>query len=119
MGIVKKGTDIPKAKHKPTKFDLVWAAGFLEGEGCFSPSNRKWQTYLRVTAGQVNKEPLQRIADMFGGRLYLRKRQKAHHNDCWLWHIDGARARGVGMTLYPFLSKLKQGQVRRGLRYVN
>jgi hypothetical protein len=106
--------------YKPSVKDLHWAAGFLEGEGCFGSRKRKQKRgntwYLRVTAGQVNKEPLERVQKMFGGVMRLRKKAKAHHKDCWIWYTDGSRARGIALTLYPLMSSLKQAQIRRGLQ---
>lgn len=51
--------------------DLHWAAGFLEGEGCFHFSKAR---HLHVSVAQVNKEPLDRLRNIFrGGSLYLHK----------------------------------------------
>lgn len=51
--------------------DLAWAAGFLEGEGSFCiRSNGRWF----LGAGQVDREPLERLQALFGGNIYKRER---------------------------------------------
>jgi hypothetical protein len=39
--------------------DLAWAAGFFDGEGCFSFTDRTG--YATVAVGQVEREPLERF----------------------------------------------------------
>lgn len=49
---------------------LAWAAGFIEGEGSFSNT---------VTAAQVQKEPIERLHALFGGRIYQRQNKRLQH----------------------------------------
>lgn len=93
--------------------DLYWAAGFLEGEGCFATDKTK-SPKTRVSAHQVNPEPLERLLAMFGGRLRFEIRNKPA-SDIWVWTVNGSCARGVMMTLYSLLSKRRQQQVRIAL----
>jgi hypothetical protein len=93
-----------------TAITLGWAAGFLEGEGCFPVSSRTTST---ITANQKESEPLQRLQKMFGGRLYWRASGGTYgiHE----WHIFGPTARGVMMTLYPLMSPRRREQIRASL----
>ena len=50
----------------PTEVEYAWAAGFIEGEGCFF-SNGVYAVQLRIT--QVNLEPLTRLQAIIGGRI--------------------------------------------------
>src|SRR6266568_69655 len=101
------------AKHtrlssiRPCTKDVTWAAGFLEGEGCFGKG---------VSAVQVNREPLQRLFDWFGG--YLRRHANGPNKLIWEWSCGGARARGIQLTIYQFMSAKRQQQIRRGLALV-
>lgn len=94
------------ASVKPTKCDLAWAAGFLEGEGCiFTPHGDV------VHAVQVNREPLDRLQRFFGGSIVLRKNSTVTGKKIFAWRICGARARGVMQTLFPWFSTHKQFHV--------
>jgi hypothetical protein len=95
------------ASVRPTKADIAWAAGFIEGEGCFSRGS--------VTASQVNREPLERLLALFGGSINENKtgRSKPIHT----WNTSGARARGIAETLWTFLSARRKEQARRMLDF--
>jgi hypothetical protein len=79
--------------------DIGWAAGFLEGEGYFS-----WnRTAISVQASQVQREPLDRLQMLFGGRIngpYSSKNQ----NPYFRWSLCGTRAAEVCMTLFVLMS---------------
>lgn len=102
--------------------DLEWAAGFLEGEGTFNASidNRgksaitgKHYINYKVVVTQVNDEPIYRLRNLFGGTVSLRERYDGQ--DQFLWTTSGARARGIMMTLFPLMSRVKQEQIIRSL----
>jgi hypothetical protein len=103
----------PKATEHPTTRDLEWAAGFLEGEGCFQLNGMGRYTQ-RVSAVQVQKQPIEKLQRLFGGtvkEMGARNNAKAH----WRWSVYGGRARGVMMTLYTLMSPRRQTQIRAAL----
>jgi len=104
---------VPKSTKSPTLRDLEWAAGFLEGEGSFSHQlGHSEAIYCR----QVNPEPIHKLQDLFGGVIAQRLPGDRFGKQVQLeWHITGARARGVMMTLYPLLSKRRKEQVKKAL----
>lgn len=85
-----------------TTKDIAWAAGFLEGEGSFTNHG----TTIRVSAGQVQREPLERLQKMFGGKIALRKRKQGGGRwaDIHFWYLYGVNAAGLTMTLLCLLS---------------
>ncbi len=85
--------------------DLYWAAGFLEGEGSFLAHTG----CCRVSANQVQRQPLERLAFLFGGSI------RYHKNKIWVWRINGTWARGVMMTLFGLMSFKRKGQIRKAL----
>jgi hypothetical protein len=93
--------------------DIYWAAGFLEGEGCFDYSGRT----PRVRAHQVQKEPLDRLDAILGpGRFDLRRDNRPNHRDCWEWQLHGSRAVGVMLTLWTLLSPSRQVKIEQALK---
>jgi len=92
--------------------DLGWTAGFLEGEGSF------WaQHHIPcVTASQVQREPLERLEMLYGGRIYrMRNFSKKSEQPIHRWQVSGAQGRGLMMTLYPLMSPRRQGQIVKAL----
>ena len=91
--------------------DLYWAAGFLEGEGCFSRTG-KGRTPT-VTAVQVDKEPLERLHAIFGGTLCFYQRKPGEKGrDYWIWRTSSALSVGVMLTLWSMLSERRQERIR-------
>lgn len=96
----------------PTDLDWAWAAGFLEGEGTFSPMSGS-DKRARVSANQKEIEPLERLLRLFGGRIYFitKGRPTAIH----LWMLRGERARVFLTRLLPMMCSRRQGQINKAL----
>lgn len=99
----------PRALITPSTVDLAWAAGFLEGEGSFIAT--KHAKSHMVSAPQMHREPLDRLAKYFGGTVAIR----AKSHTPFAWQIYGARARGVMMTLYSFMTVKRKQQILSAL----
>lgn len=97
--------------------ELYWAAGFIEGEGSFRKSSLRQS--VAVSVAQVQREPLERLMNLFGGQIHGKNSQKynANASPCSEWNIGGARAVGVVMTLYPLMSTKRKSQIRESLHY--
>lgn len=94
-----------------TAADLYWAAGFLEGEGCFQGAGRG---QLSIEAAQVQKEPLLRLLRLFGGTIgtYRRKLPWRTINK---WKVHGTRAAGIMLTLFSLMSPWRKRQIKVAL----
>ncbi len=94
---------------------LFWTAGFLEGEGCFyiNPRNAN----ICVCASQVQRDPLARLCDMFGGSLTLRSGRPFHSGagpagqPQWFWSLSGKRAAALMMTIFPIMSPRRHTKI--------
>lgn len=94
--------------------EVYWAAGFLEGEGCFSATRNA----VMITATQVQREPIDRLLQYFGGkvgRYHSATRQANGHAAIHTWTLYGAKARGVAMTLYVLMSPKRQAEIIKQL----
>lgn len=84
--------------------DLHWAAGFIEGEGSFDYHNG-----CRITVGQMQLEPLNKLQQLFGGGVYLcGKRQIGQ------WSLS-RQAPGLMMTIFPLMSTRRKAQIAKVL----
>lgn len=110
LGCQRKGT--ASATHRPTQRDLGWAAGFLEGEGSFTRPSGETEM---VMASQVQREPLERLLAMFGGKISTYAPPSLGYRRIHRWFVNGARARGVLMTLFGLMSPRRQQQMRVAL----
>lgn len=90
--------------------EIFWAAGFIDGEGCFS-SERHCPV---VSAVQKERWPLDRLQRLFGGflRQYRKGGDSASRDErYWQWKIYGGNAAGVMMTLFREMSPRRQARI--------
>ena len=106
-----EGTATVKAVRKPSSLELAWAAGFLEGEGCFSVPSRIFVT-------QVGKESLLHLQEVFGGYVGDRiggPKKSGELRQYSVWEVHGSRARGIMMTVYKFMSARRRTRINEVL----
>jgi hypothetical protein len=95
-------------------YELYWAAGFLEGEGCFTFTGPGRKT-PQLTASQVERHPLDRLDRLFGGRIYVQRNSKVEGNIFNHWYLGVSMSVQAMMTLYPLMSPKRQAQIERVL----
>lgn len=102
--------------------ELAWAAGFFDGEGCFSYV--KTARYGVATISQTSPEPLQRFQRAVGGlgKIYGPYEQKAHR-DRWSrkpqWSFRAQRrddVQAIAAMLWFKLGTVKRSQAVEVLR---
>lgn len=94
------------------KIQLAWAAGLIEGEGCFSSSN----SYVRIKVQMADRDVVERLAELFEASVcgpYSQKRPgKEHYKDQWSTTIIGKRAVGWCLTIYPFMGIRRRAKIQ-------
>ncbi len=100
-------TDIPIEEKIDLK-KLYWASGFLEGEGCFTTTGPQRTTPI-VTATQVQREPLERLLAIFGGKIYLYHYGKRRY---YKWDATGIRAIGIMFCLFQLMSPNRKKRIK-------
>lgn len=99
--------------------ELAWAAGFVDGEGCFSTMrNRrdKVRNYPLLTISQRDRFVLDRfmvaVGDGYVNGPYLNRGGGAFY-----YRVNGyERVLRVAKLLWPYLSPVKQAQARKAFR---
>lgn len=102
--------------------ELAWAAGLLEGEGCWyvTPKGNSRSGYPRITYSQVHRYVLDRLraatnlGKVYGPRrLASRPTHKPHYEYC-VWGFENVQA--ITAALWSFLGPVKRKQAKRVLR---
>ena len=91
-----------------TREDLIWLAGFVDGEGCVSYVKRDKRPSFRfeIRISNTDLPVLEWIHQRFGGYLYrLRGSRfaKRHWKPCFQWWIADKRAKELYSELKPYL----------------
>ena len=99
--------------------NLIWAAGFFDGEGCIKVSKSKvnyskgYRHTLVIHITQKIKSPLNLFKKLFGGKIYSTKKGKFTGYE-YLIHNENAIK--LLKTINPFL-KLKKDESMLALKY--
>ena len=91
--------------------DVVWLAGYIEGEGHFTFGQAK----AILNAKSIDRDVILRVARLFGTRLmgpFQNKDAKPTWQPWFLASCAGAVAIGWMMTLYPFLGVRRKARIR-------
>jgi hypothetical protein len=93
--------------------DYAWAAGFMDGEGCFTLIRRTGKAHEAtrcpyVGATQIRRQPLDRLCAMFGGAVHVQKVTKGG-NTVYQWQVHtAALIREMVPLLLPYLTIKKR-----------
>lgn len=73
--------------------DLAWAAGFLDGEGCFYIYRGETRGYESIRAcvkanQAIHDLPIRRLHDMFGGQFWERNQKTVNGKPVFEWQIQ-------------------------------
>jgi hypothetical protein len=101
--------------------EYIWAAGFLDGEGCFALTKTSGK-YAHVTTrnavihvAQIRKAPLERLARMFGGNVRV-MRTNNKGQVIYQWAITGPCVIPAIEAVLPYLCG-KQEEAQAVLDY--
>lgn len=95
---------------------LIWASGFLDGEGCISiiRVGQGMRYYLQVGAAQADTRPLRILQALFGGRL--KQNKHSVNRPVFQWVTSCRQAANALREMQPFLV-VKQEQAECALQF--
>ena len=97
---------------------VIWAAGFLDGEGTFTISGAKNSRFVAIMAAQVDLRPLNVLRDLWGGSITERPPDSRHPNNRkqYVWVISTRKVIVCLNEIVTYLV-LKGDQARLLLEY--
>lgn len=90
--------------------DIAWAAGFLEGEGCFGTYGKGHGSPM-VAASQINIEPLERLKKIFPEMTLRETSPSSAGNRTWECRCYGDKAISIMREVLPWMSEKKAAQI--------
>lgn len=105
---------------KITPMQLVWLAGLLEGEGCFSLQHyrggkrtSKHYALPSIELGMNDRDVVLRAGLLLGGNQKKpRKRvQRPPHKPAFVWRVNGSRAVHVMKRLLPHMGSRRSKRI--------
>lgn len=92
--------------------DIIWLAGYLEGEGCFRFSNSS-SPVIQVTS--TDPDIIQRVASLWNRKIY-RYKLRRHDKQELSCHVYGSLAISWMLMIYQFMGSRRQGKICEVLR---
>ena len=108
--------------------DVAWAAGLLEGEGCFSICHRKSAKWdhktVAVHCEMTDEDTIQKLLSVFkvgtiNQRLSMKRNDGRIRKDTWIWSVQNHS--GIELVLksvHPYLSKRRTQKAEELLEYI-
>lgn len=78
--------------NTPSKTELAWAAGMIDGDGCITLTRSK-SAFGKPTlvVDNTDESIIRELARLFGGSIVIKKRYQTHHRQAWSWRRYGAQ----------------------------
>lgn len=97
--------------------DLAWAAGLIEGEGCFTLHSKR-HPYLLID--MADKDVIEKLHSIFPfgnfrGPYY--HKNKPHYKPRWRFDAFGAKCRNIMIYLYPYFGTRRKAKINELLQY--
>jgi len=100
-----------------TTMDIAWAAGLIEGEGCFPCQNGRYSIQVSMTDPDV----MGKLATLFGTKTYGPYQcysptdSKKAGRAAWRIYFHGPRAIGWMMTIYSFMGERRRAAIEKSI----
>jgi hypothetical protein len=110
--------------------DILWLAGYLEGEGCFHHSFRRRAGLqagerrdgsrgglgftIAISVASTDRDVLERAAFLMGAKIHARKLVRGRKPD-YSATVAGVRAACWMMTLLPLMGRRRAGRIKEAL----
>jgi len=89
---------VPARRQTPREQRIIWAAGFIDGEGCIAIYGTVTGLQFSLTASQNDRRALELLQDLFGGTIYSQGER------CHQWRLQSrCRARDALMEMLPWI----------------
>jgi hypothetical protein len=96
------------------KISSEYLAGYIDADGCIDIARDSPRvSYVRIQVGSINRLPLERFQDRFGGSII---HKKVSNGPYWNWVIKSNKAKMLLESILPFLVN-KQEEAKLALRF--
>ena len=90
---------------------IAWAAGLIEGEGCFTLHSKK-HPYLLVDS--TDKDVIEKLHTVFpfgSVRGPYTNSKRPQHKPRWRFDAYGPKCRNIMMSIYPYLCSRRKAKI--------
>lgn len=103
------------------EISVAWAAGLLEGEGCFSIFQRKGKDYktCAVHCEMTDQDTLERLHEALPFSLPVRRlKQRGNRKESWIVSAQNQKSvESICNLIYPYMSNRRKQKIKEILDY--
>jgi hypothetical protein len=92
--------------------DLAWAAGLIEGEGCFTIHSKR-HPYLILD--MTDKDVIEKLHSIFpfgNIRGPYRHKTRPEYKDRWRFDAYGPKARHIIINIFPYMCSRRKAKMK-------
>lgn len=104
------------------ELDIAWAAGILEGEGCFGLNKVKNfpSKQISIRCKMTDNDIILRLQSVFGGYVRPKKPNKETDKPLWEWSLyKQADVETVILKILPYLGVRRSAKAKELLAYID
>jgi len=102
------------------KEEIIWLAGWLEGEGSFQCTHElkadKMSVFkrFRITASSTDRDVAYKVFHLLNGRIYRNDSNKIRYGwkVKWIVEVNGKHAIGWMMTIYGLMGERRKAEIK-------
>jgi len=98
-----------------TKEDLIWLAGYLEGEGSFCKGVPSQPRLPRIEFSTTDLDMAKRVSGLFKTTVCGPYRNPKSTKDFYRGMLTGKRAAILMIIMYPYMSQRRQHQMNAAI----
>ena len=96
---------------------LAWAAGLLEGEGCFYARTQGGRSYPTVSCGMTDEDVIRKLMAFFdAGYIFRSKKSGFGTKPIYTWQVTTRQARTVMTYVLPYMGARRRAKIEELLR---
>ena len=101
-----------------TDIEIAWAAGLMEGEGCFYTfmgNGGRSGPYIGINVTSTDRDVLEKLKGICGGNI-LSKKTASNYKPAWQWQLYSKKAVPILSAIRPYLGERRGKKVDDLLR---
>lgn len=93
--------------------DVAWAAGIIEGEGCFTLHSKNHPYFLLDMCDKDVIEKFHTVFPFGNIRGPYTNSKKPNHKPRWRYDAFGSKARHIMITVFPYMCQRRKEKINK------
>lgn len=96
----------------PTKIEIIWLAGLLDGEGSFVFQGQEPYKTPAIQLEMTDKDIVERAARIMGAPIGQFRKRAEHHKGTYRTELSGIRIKEVANAILPYMGERRSARIK-------